>query len=164
MAYGFGLMAFTLVKVLAPGYFSRQDTKTPVRIGIIAMVTNISLNIIIVLPMVRMGLPAPHAGLALATGLAAAVNAVLLYRGLRRQGVYQPGDGWGWLAGRLLIANIAMAIVVLWLSGDLESWLTAGWQDRAVRLALCIGAGLATYLLALMVSGIRPRHFVVRDI
>ncbi len=164
MAYGFGLTAFTLVKVLAPGYFSRQDTKTPVRIGIIAMVTNISLNIIIVLPMVRMGLPAPHAGLALATGLAAAVNAVLLYRGLRRQGVYQPGDGWGWLAGRLLIANIAMAIVVLWLSGDLESWLTAGWQDRAVRLALCIGAGLATYLLALMVSGIRPRHFVVRDI
>ena len=100
----------------------------------------------------------------LATGLAAAVNAALLYRGLRQQGVYNPGDGWGWLAGRLLFANIAMAIVVLWLSGDLESWLMSGWQDRAARLALCIGAGLVTYLFALMVSGVRPRHLVVRDV
>jgi putative peptidoglycan lipid II flippase len=164
MAYALGLMAFTLVKVLAPGYFSRQDMKTPVKVGIIAMVTNIVLNIVIVLPMVHMGLPAPHAGLALATGLAAAVNAVLLYRGLRQQGVYKPGDGWGWLAGRLLIANIAMALVVFWLSGDLESWLTAGWQNRAARLALCVGAGLATYLLALLVSGVRPRHLVVRAV
>ena len=68
------------------------------------------------------------------------------------------------LAGRLLIANIAMALVVFWLSGDLESWLTAGWQNRAARLALCVGAGLATYLLALLVSGVRPRHLVVRAV
>ncbi|MGI9265369.1 MAG: murein biosynthesis integral membrane protein MurJ [Gammaproteobacteria bacterium] len=163
MAYALGLMAFALVKVLAPGFFSRQDTKTPVKIGIIAMIANILLNVVIVLPMVHFGIPAPHAGLALATGLAAAINAGLLFRGLRKQGVYQPGSGWGWLGMRLGLANLVLAAVVLWLAGDLQSWLIPGWQDRALRLAGCVIAGLVTYLFSLLVLGVRPRHLLLRS-
>ena len=138
MAYALGLIAFTLVKVLAPGYYSRQDTKTPVRVGVIAMLSNIVLNAAIVLPMVHYGVTGPHAGLALATGIAAALNAGLLYRGLRRSGIYAPGPGWAWLVGRLVVANVIMAGCIAWLAGDLSSWLAAPWHERALRLALCV--------------------------
>ena len=158
MAYSLGLVAFTMVKVLAPGFYSRQDTKTPVRIGIIAMVSNIVLNAAIVLPMVRLGVPGPHAGLALATGLAAAINATLLYRGLRRAGVYRPRPGWGRLGLQLLIANAVLAGVVILLAGDLESWLAASWQARGLRLGYCIVAGAGAYALTLAATGLRPRH------
>jgi len=160
MAYSLGLAAFTLVKVLTPAYYSRQDTKTPVRIGIIAMLANIALNAAIVLPMLHFGVTGPHAGLALATGLAAALNAGLLYRGLRRSGVYVPGPGWGWLAGRLAVANAVLAVCVAWLAGDLALWLAAPWEARALRLALCVAGGIATYVAVLLVLGLRPRHLL----
>jgi len=163
MAYALGLMAFTLVKVLAPGYFSRQDTRTPVRISIISMLTNIVLNIAIVLPMMHYGFTAPHAGLAFATGLAAVLNAVMLYRGLRRKGVYTPGDGWGWLVARVGVANLVMAATLWWLAGDLDGWIVAPWFDRGLRLTVCVGVGLAVYLSTLWISGVRPRHLVMRS-
>ena len=163
MAYALGLMAFTLVKVLAPGYFSRQDTRTPVRISVISMLTNIVLNVAIVLPMMHFGMTAPHAGLALATGLAAVLNASLLYRGLRKSGVYIPGAGWAWLSIRVGLANAVMAAVLWLLAGSLESWVAADWLERALRLTLCVAAGLAIYLGALWLSGLRLRHLVVRE-
>ena len=162
MAYALGLMAFTLVKVLAPGYFSRQDTRTPVRISVISMLTNIVLNVAIVLPMMHFGITAPHAGLALATGLAAVLNASLLYRGLRKSGVYAPGDGWGWLASRVAVANLIMAAVLWQLSGHLADWLAASWFDRALWLSGCVVAGGVVYLAALWLSGLRPRHLTMR--
>ncbi len=162
MAYSLGLMAFTLVKVLAPGYFSRQDTRTPVRIGVISMVTNIVLNIAIVLPMMHYGATAPHAGLAFATGLAAVLNAWMLYRGLRRKGVYTPGGGWSWLMARVVLSNVAMAAMLWWLAGDLDGWISAPWFDRGLRLTACVAAGLAVYLGILWISGVRPRHLVMR--
>ena len=151
------------VKVLAPGYFSRQDTRTPVRISVIAMVTNIVLNVAIVLPMMHYGITAPHAGLALATGLAAVLNATLLYRGLRRLGVYRPADGWRWLAVRVAAGNGVMAIVVWRLAGNLDRWLAAPWYDRALWLAGCIVAGLASYLVVLWLAGVRPRHLKMQE-
>ena len=160
MAYSLGLVAFTFVKVLAPGYYSRQDTKTPVRVGIISMLANIALNAAIVLPMVHYGVTGPHAGLALATGLAAILNAGLLYRGLRRTGVYVPGPGWGALGARLLVANVALAACVAWGAGDLAAWLEAPWQGRALRLGLCVCGGVAVYVLALLAAGLRPRHLL----
>lgn len=162
MAYAVGLMAFTLVKVLAPGYFSRQDTRTPVRISVISLVTNIVLNIAIVLPMMHYGFTAPHAGLALATGVAAVLNAGMLYRGLRRNGVYTPGDGWGWLATRVLLSNLVMAVLLWWLAGDIGGWMTTPWFDRGLRLTGCVGAGAAVYFAVLWISGVRPRHLVMR--
>jgi putative peptidoglycan lipid II flippase len=163
MAYALGLMAFTLVKILAPGYFSRQDTRTPVRISVIALLTNIGLNLIIVLPMMHFGVPGPHAGLALATGLAAALNAFLLYRGLRRQGVYRPGAGWGWIGGRVLAANGIMGAMLWWLAGGLDRWLEAIWYLRAAWLGGCIAAGIAVYLLVLWLTGVRFRHLTLRS-
>jgi putative peptidoglycan lipid II flippase len=162
MAYALGLMAFTLVKVLAPGYFSRQDTRTPVRISVISMLTNIVLNVAIVLPMMHFGITAPHAGLALATGLAAVLNAGLLYRGLRKIGVYAPGPGWGWLASRVVLANVLMAVVLWFFAGELDAWIGAPWFDRAIRLAGCVLAGLLVYLTTLWLSGLRPRHLAMR--
>ncbi|UCC15356.1 MAG: murein biosynthesis integral membrane protein MurJ [Gammaproteobacteria bacterium] len=162
MAYSLGLMAFTLVKVLSPAYFSRQDTRTPVRISVIALLTNILLNIVIVLPMMHFGIAAPHAGLALATGLAAVLNASLLYRGLLRQGVYRPTDGWAWLALRVAAANIVMAVLLWRLAGDLDRWLMAPWFERAYWLAGCIITGVFTYLAVLWLGGVRPRHLMIR--
>src|SRR5690606_22215910 len=82
-AYSAGVVAFMLIKVLAPGYFARQDTRTPVRIGIIAMVANMVFNLMLVWHL-------RHVGLALATAMSAWLNAALLYRGLKQAGVYQP--------------------------------------------------------------------------
>lgn len=157
-AYGASLLGFVLVKVLAPGYFSRQDTRTPVRIGIIAMGVNIVLNGVLVLVLLQIGFLAPHAGLAAATGLAAFVNAGLLYRGLRRADVYHPGHGWRSLAPRVLLATAAMGLFVSAVAGAPVFWLEAGVGERVLRLTACVVGGGAVYALALLVLGLRPRH------
>jgi putative peptidoglycan lipid II flippase len=151
MAYAAGLPAFILIKVLAPGYYARQDTKTPVRIAVIAMLANMVLNLILIFPL-------QHAGLALATSLSAYLNAALLYRGLRRQGVYQPGDGWSrmWLA--LVVGLLDMAVLLWFIVPPLAYWLAADVWSRAVALLAWIGAGAAVYFVSLGVLGLRPRH------
>ncbi len=152
MAYSLGLVAFILVKVLAPGFYARQDTKTPVRIAVIAMVSNMVMNIILVFPLA-------HAGLALATTLSAYLNALLLFRGLRREGVYIPSRGWPALLLRGVIACGLMAALLLWGVGDIDSWLGMGGWERAWRLAAWIVAAGLGYFLGLFGLGIRLRHF-----
>jgi putative peptidoglycan lipid II flippase len=158
MAYSVALLGFTLVKVLSPGYFSRQDIRTPVRVSIRAMFVNIVLNLVIVVPMVLLAIPGAHAGLAAATGLAAIYNAGALYRGLRQTGVYIPGDGWRTLLGRVLLANLAMAISLWLVAGPLDVWLEAAWHARGLRLAGSIALGALVYLAALFALGLRPRQ------
>ncbi|GAA5111897.1 murein biosynthesis integral membrane protein MurJ [Alloalcanivorax gelatiniphagus] len=150
-AYSAGLVAFMLIKVLAPGYFARQDTKTPVKIGVVAMVANMVFNLILVWPL-------QHAGLALATSLSAWLNAGLLYLGLRRTGVFEPLAGWGrhWL--RLLLAGGAMVAVIQWLAGRAGIWLQGGLTERVAWLALIVVTGMLVYLLVLVILGLRPRH------
>lgn len=156
MAYSVGLPAFILIKVLAPAYYARQDTKTPVKIAIRAMFANISLNLLFVVPMVVYGISGPHAGLALATGLAAWLNASLLWRGLRQQKIYHPQPGWLRLGMQVAVALLAM-LVVLWLgvasSGQWSAW---GWSARATQLILWIGIAGASYVLVLWLMGLRP--------
>jgi putative peptidoglycan lipid II flippase len=156
MAYSVALLGFTLVKVLSPGYFSRQDIRTPVRVSIRAMFVNIVLNVVFVVPMFLLAIPGAHAGLAAATGLAAIYNASALYRGLRITGIYVPGDGWRPLAIRVALANLAMAIALWLVAGPLDAWLEAAWQARSLRLVGCILLGLAVYLGALLALGLRP--------
>ncbi|MDH3647913.1 MAG: murein biosynthesis integral membrane protein MurJ [Gammaproteobacteria bacterium] len=156
MAYSVGLLGFALVKILAPAYFSRQDTRTPVRVGVIAMIVNIVLNFAIVVPMVMSGFVAPHMGLALATGLAALLNAGLLYRGLRKLAVYTPEEGWGVLLLRYGVANLIMAIVLYFVAGSFTWWVEVDWFERVARLTQCIVAGAVAYFLALALSGFRP--------
>jgi putative peptidoglycan lipid II flippase len=157
MAYSLGLMGFSLVKVLAPGYFARQDTKTPVKVGMIALAINMTFNLAVVVPAYRSGFPIPHALLALSTGLSAIINAALLYRGLRRQGVYTPTAHWRRLLPQVAFASAAMAGFLWWISGDWAAW--TGWRAsvRALQLALCVGAGAGVYFLALWITGARLR-------
>ncbi len=151
-AYAFGLTAFMLVKVLAPGYFARHDMVTPVRIAVRAMVANMALNLLLVWPLA-------HAGLALATSLAALLNATLLYRGLRKLDVYRPGAGWRRFGAQLLAGNVAMVVVLLWMNPATATWYAWGWQTRSLEMAQICGAGIATYFAVLLAAGIRVRHF-----
>jgi len=155
MAYAFGLPGFMLIKVLAPAFYSRKDVRSPVRIAVIAMFTNMLLNISLVVPMVVMGIAGPHAGLALATSLAAWVNAGLLYRTLGRQQVFTPQAGWPRLFLQLALAGSAMAALLLWGVPALEPWLQWSAGQRAWQLAFWVLAGAAGYLLALRVAGVR---------
>jgi putative peptidoglycan lipid II flippase len=152
-----GLIGFSLVKVLAPGYFARQDTRTPVKVGLIALSFNMIFNVAVVVPAYLSGFPVPHALLALSTGLSALINATLLFRGLRRQGVYVPSSHWRRLLPQVAFACAAMAGFLWWISGDWLAW--TGWRatERAVQLALCVGGGGAVYFAALWLSGARPR-------
>lgn len=157
-AYALGLLGFMMIKVLAPGYFARQDMKTPVRIGIIAIGANILMKGLLVAPLYFL-FNLGHVGLALATALAAYVNAGLLYRGLRNKGVYQPEQGWWLLLMRYGAANLVMVAVLLGLLGIWGDWAVWEWWQRAGRLALVCGAGLLAYALTLVVVGVRPSDF-----
>jgi putative peptidoglycan lipid II flippase len=158
MAYSWGLLGFSLVKVLAPGYFARQDTRTPVRVGLIALGTSMGLNVLVVLPAQHFGFPYPHILIASATCVSAAVNTTLLWRGLKRQGVFKAREGWSALLTRVLFANAVMAGLLLWLGADLDEWMAQSAWERAGRLALCILAAAAAYFTALLLTGMRLRH------
>lgn len=156
MAYSWGLLGFSLVKVLAPGYFARQDTRTPVRAAVIALAVNMAMNVGIVLPAKWLGFPYPHVLLATSTCMSAAVNTFLLWRGLRAQGVYRPLPGWPVLLLRVGLASATMAALLWWFGHDLQAWIDLRALQRAMRLALCIAAGGAVYFAALYVAGMRP--------
>ena len=163
MAYSFGLLGFSLVKVLAPGYFARQDTRTPVKVGLRSLALNMGLNLLVVLPLGLAGtVPGIHAGLALSSGIAAFVNGGLLYLGLRRTGAVVHGPGWAPLTLRLGAAVAVMAAVLWWLAGDLGQWLAFDAGERILRLSVCIGAGATAYFVVLLAAGARPRDFAGR--
>ena len=156
-AYSLGLVAFMLIKILAPGYYARKDTATPVKIGIIAMAANMVMNLAFVLPLLwyfNVG----HLGLALATSASAWLNAGLLLRGLLKQGVFAWQPGWSSYVLRLFAGTGAMSVVVLLLGQGTEVWLEWGWQRRVLEILLVCTAGIAAYLVAHVLSGTRMRH------
>lgn len=155
-AYAFGLTGFIFVKVLAPGFFARQDTRTPVRIGIIALVANMILNIAIVVPWVRGGWDAPHAGLATATALSAFLNAGLLGRGLRSQRVWLPHPGWRRFLLQVGAASGVMAMLLYAFVDPVERWLEVDVWTRCLWLAGSVCGGAVAYGGALLASGLRP--------
>ena len=155
IAYSIGLIGLILVKVLAPGFYARQDIRTPVRIAVVSLVATQLMNLAFVWSL-------QHVGLALAIGLGACLNAALLFRTLRRRGIYAPQPGWGPFLIKVLIALCAMAAVLWLMSGPSEEWLRVGAAARAARLAQIITLGAATYLGTLFICGFRPRDFVKR--
>jgi putative peptidoglycan lipid II flippase len=156
-AYSLGLVAFMLVKVLAPAYYARKDTKTPVKIGIIAMVVNMVLNLLFVFPLMYYW-NAGHMGLALATSVAAFLNAGLLLRGLLRDGVYQIHGGWGSYTLRLGLATAGMTAALVFLNHPTAEWLAWGWHRRGLELGLICGTGAIAYLGIHILLGTRLRH------
>lgn len=163
IAYAAGLTGFTMVKVLAPGYFARQDTATPVRVGLIALGSTMVLNILLVVPWALAGWEAPHAGLAASTSLGSFINSGLLYRGLRRSGVLQPVPGWGTFLLRVALAAGLMAALIVYLAPPTGAWLEAGFWTRCLWLAVAVGGGAAAYVGALLVVGIRPRDLRMQN-
>ncbi|HEY1774195.1 MAG TPA: murein biosynthesis integral membrane protein MurJ [Gammaproteobacteria bacterium] len=153
--YSLGLISFTLVKVLVPGFYSRQDSKTPVRTGLISVVSNFMLNMLITVPWVRAGWIAPHAGLALSTSIASFINAWLLYRHLRKAGVYTPTLGWGKLLLRVMAANVVMGGMLLIFGGNLAVWEGRAALHRFAWLAIWLALAVAAYFGALFAVGFR---------
>jgi putative peptidoglycan lipid II flippase len=151
-AYAFGLLAFMLIKVLAPGYFARQNTRTPVKIAVKAMAANMVLNLILIWPL-------DHVGLALATSISAFMNAGWLLHGLIKEGVFRWQPGWAMMLFRLVSASITLVAVLLlimnWLAGN---WLEAGVWLRVQWMTVLVLAGAGAYLLMLLVTGLRLRH------
>lgn len=151
VTYASGLTGFVLVKILAPGFYARQDIKTPVKIGVFAMCTNVLLNLILVGPLA-------HAGLALATSLSAFINSGLLLRLLLLNGAYRPRPGWWPLLLRIALASVLMGVLLAWGAGGVAVWTERTALERLIALLLWITAGGMTYVVALFVFGMRPKH------
>ncbi len=150
-AYSLGVLAFMLIKVLAPGFFARQDMKTPVRIAVTCMIANMVFNLLLIWPL-------KHVGLALATSLSSLLNAFLLFWGLYKAGVFRPQPGWWLFAGRLACGCLLMAGAIIWLNEPSAVWFGWDWQRRALQLGLLVTAGIAAFLGGLAITGLRLRH------
>lgn len=151
-AYAIGLLAFMAIKIFAPGFYARQNTTAPVKIGVIAMVANMVMNLGFYLAGFA------HVGLALATSLAAYLNASLLVLALRKEGVFSFHSGWLVFSLRLLFANAAMAIFLLYMKGEWEVWATMSGWVRVAHMAAMVLGGALIYAGCLLVAGLRWRH------
>ena len=129
--------------------------------GLVALGVNMGFNLAVVVPAHLLGFPAPHALLALSTGLGAYVNTWLLYRGLRRTGVYVPSGRWRRLAVQAACANVAMAAFLWWSAGDWSAWIDLSVAQRVLRLGIAIGGGAAVYFGVLFALGLRYRDLRV---
>ena len=153
MAYAVGLVGHMMVKVLVTGYYSRQDTTTPVRSGLITLAVNMALNLALIWSF-------RHAGLALATSLAAFVNAGLLFFGLRRMGVLRFQPGWFAFLARLIAANGAMMALLYFILPAPGAWFTYEIVTRFGIMLLICAAGAVTYAAALLLTGFRVRDAI----
>lgn len=152
VAYSIGLVGIILVKVLAPGFYARQNIKTPVKIALFTLLATQAMNLAFIWPL-------KHAGLALAIGLGACINAGILYWQLRKQRIFQPQPGWTVFLLKLAVALILMG-AGLWLGlGSSEQWLAYDFHQRALHLALLVLAGAGVYFVTLWVLGFRLSHF-----
>jgi len=153
-AYLSGLMSFMFIKVLAPGYYARQDTKTPVKIGIKAMVANMALNLML----------APffgYVGLAIATALSATLNAFLLYHGLKKMAVFQLTRTMMSFLFKMFSAAVIMGVAVYFYSPEFEVWLGMTFTNKILQLLVAISIGLASYFVSLAVFGFKFNQFKI---
>ena len=162
MGYGIGLMGLVGVKILAPGYYARQDMRTPVRIAVSVLVLTQVMNFAFV-PFLHVRYGLGHAGLALSIGLGATVNAAWLYFGLRRRGTYAPAPGWGPFALRVLLGCIVLGSALAW-AGHAIDWIALG-EQRLLRIGLmaaCLGGAALLYFGTLLATGLKLREFARR--
>jgi putative peptidoglycan lipid II flippase len=153
VAYSVGLVGLILVKVLAPGFYARQNIRTPVKIALVALVATQVMNAALIVPL-------KHAGLALAIALGACLNAALLYRGLRRRGIFAPEAGWHAFLAKVAIATALMAAALWAAMGPAAWWAAATLPLRAAALTGLVVLGALVYFACLWAFGFRPRDFV----
>lgn len=154
--FALGIIPFMLVKIFASSFYAKQDLKTPVKIGIGAMVSNMILNVIFIWPL-------QHAGIALATSLSAVLNSGLLFYFLRKQKIYFSSIKWGKFFLRLAIVNIVLLIWLWWFAGNVQEWILASIKWRIEHLfVLCITAAFI-YFLMLGIVGLRIKDFMYQS-
>ena len=156
MGYGVGLMGLVGVKILAPGFYARQDIRTPVKIAVLVLVLTQLLNFVFV---PRFG----HAGLALSISVGALINAAWLFVGLRRNGTYRPAPGWGRFACQVLFASAVLGAGLAWAAQGFD-WIALADRKwlRIGLLAACLAGAAVVYFSLLALTGLRPRQFMRR--
>jgi putative peptidoglycan lipid II flippase len=155
VAYSLGLLGLILVKILAPGFYARQNVATPVKIGLITLLATQAMNFAFIGPL-------KHAGLALAIGLGACLNALLLYWFLRKKNIYAPQPGWLAFALKIAASVLAMAAALWFAMGPAAHWLQAAWQWKVAMLAGLVLLGVGVYGACLFALGFRLRDFTMR--
>ncbi len=156
VAFSVGLLPIILVKVLAPGFYAQKNTKTPVKIGVIAMLVNIVFSLMLFKFMA-------HVGLALSTSIAALVNASGLFLVLKRDKIFVVQAGWLKFLFQVGLASVSMAVWLWWWVPELQFWLDASAWTRFFRLMLLVLSGGFCYGLALVLLGLRPRHLLLNN-
>ncbi len=154
VAYSVGVLAFVMIKVLAPGFYAQQDIKTPVKIAAFAVFCNIVLSLLLIGPL-------KHAGLALAISLAAWINAGLLGLTLWRKKIYHPKQGWALFLLRILLAVLVMSAVIVAFRGEDHVWLNASLGGRLWQLVQVISFAGSAYFIVLYVLGLRPHQMLI---
>lgn len=157
IAYSVGLLGLILVKILAPGFYARQNIKTPVKIGVFTLVMTQLMNVLFVFVF-----KLNHIGLALAIALGACINASLLYYHLRRAGYFRPQPGWMLFLTKLLLALAFMGVVLYYAMGDASSWLDFPLSQRLLYISSLVALGAASYFAMLTLLGFRPRDYIRR--
>jgi putative peptidoglycan lipid II flippase len=156
LGYAVGLAALILVKILAPGFYARQNLKTPVKIAFVTVLVTQALALVLMWPL-------GHAGLTLATSLGACLNAGLLFAFLVRRRQFVPHAGWLVFLGKLGIALVVLGAVLLAVAGPSSFWLAASLWAKVGRLALVVSAGAVAYFVTLYALGFRFRDFNRRE-
>ncbi|WEJ73172.1 murein biosynthesis integral membrane protein MurJ [Pseudomonas sp. PSE14] len=157
IAYAVGLLGIILVKVLAPGFYARQNIKTPVKIALFTLVSTQLMNLVFIGPL-------KHAGLALAISLAACLNAGLLYWQLRKHQLFDPQPGWGKFIAKLVVSVLVMCAVLVGMMYVMPAWDEGGMPIRLVRLGALVVAGVIAYFGMLALLGFRLRDFSRRAV
>jgi putative peptidoglycan lipid II flippase len=157
VGYSVGLIGIISVKVLAPGFYARQDIRTPVKIGIATLIATQLMNLLFIFV-----LELQHAGLALSIGLGACFNSAILFFFLRKRGIYQPEPGWGKYFLKLGIALIALGLTLWFGMGSEQHWLTGHGWTRIIHLCWLVVLGVAVYFAVLFALGFRLKDFAKR--
>ncbi len=150
--YSVGLIGMILVKILAPGFYARQDIRTPVKIGIVTLLATQAMNALFIGWI-------QHAGLALSIGLGACLNSAILFYYLKKNDIYRPEPGWAKFSGKIVLAIAALALTLWFGMGSEQSWLTSSGWPRVLRLTALVTGGIVAYFSVLALLGFRLRDF-----
>ena len=157
VGYSVGLIGMILVKILAPGFYARQDIKTPVKIGIVTLLATQAMNALFIGWI-------QHAGLALSIGLGACLNSAILFHYLRKHGIYHPEPGWAKFFTKIGIAVAVLALTLWFGMGAEQSWLDSSGWSRILRLSALVAGGVVIYFAVLAALGFRPKDFSRRAV
>ncbi|MBA0901277.1 MAG: murein biosynthesis integral membrane protein MurJ [Candidatus Nitrotoga sp.] len=156
VGYSVGLIGILSVKVLAPGFYARQDIKTPVKVGIVTLFATQAMNLLFIGSL-------QHAGLALAIGLGACLNSAILFYLLRKREIYKPEPGWAKFLAKVGLAMLVLGLT-LWLEmGSEQSWLSDSGWGRVWRMTGLVAMGMAAYIAVLWLLGFRLKDFSRRE-